>query len=158
MTCKIVDLWHESDRALDALMGGVKKPFYLGHHNIVSVDREGILLPNGLHIRYPQLQLKDGKKVYTSRRGDIGIWGGAVVENVVQALARIIVGEQMCTLANMGLRPVLTVHDAAVCLVPENAVEEHLEQIVKVMSTPPEWASSLPVACEAKFGQSYGVC
>jgi hypothetical protein len=26
------------------------------------------------------------------------------------------------------------------------------------MSTPPDWATGLPVACEAHFGDSYGEC
>lgn len=154
----ITALWRECDTALDALMGGVTREFALGQHRVVAVTKEGIRLPNGLYIRYPKLQLKDGKKVYSSRRGDVGIWGGAVVENVVQALARIIVGEQMVQLAKLGLRPVLTVHDAAVCIVPEVDAAEAVEVVTAVMSTPPEWCPSLPVACEAKFGQSYGAC
>jgi DNA polymerase len=155
----ITELWRECDSALDAMMGKMTTPFSLGRHGIVSVNRDGIRLPNGLYIRYPKLRLgDDSKKVYSSRRGDVGIWGGAVVENVVQALARIIVGEQMVKLAEIGLRPVLTVHDAAVCVVPEQDTEEAVKVIEAVMSTPPEWCPSLPIACEAKFGQSYGVC
>ena len=53
---------------------------------------------------------------------------------------------------------VLTVHDAAVCVVPEDELEEALARIVEVMSTPPDWAKGLPVACEAKYGQTYGDC
>jgi hypothetical protein len=42
--------------------------------------------------------------------------------------------------------------------VPEDEVDEAMAYIVKVMSTPPEWATGLPVACEAKVGSSYGKC
>lgn len=155
----ITDLWAECDRALDALMGGVTKPFYLGKNRAVLLDKDGIRLPNGLYIRYPELRVgADNKKIYTSRRGPVNIWGGAMVENVVQALARIIVGEQMVKLRDAGYRPVLTVHDAAVCIVPEDSVESSIKIITDVMSTPPEWCTTLPVACEAKFGQSYGEC
>jgi DNA polymerase len=80
-----------------------------------------------------------------------------MVENVVQALARIIVGEQMLVL-NERYRPVLTVHDAAVMVVPKDEKDEALAYITKVMSTPPSWCPDLPVACEAKFGDSYGDC
>jgi DNA polymerase len=80
-----------------------------------------------------------------------------VVENVVQALARIIVGEQMLMIREK-YRPVLTVHDAAVVVVPEHDIEDALAFIVQVMSTPPAWAKGLPVACEAKYGRSYGDC
>jgi DNA polymerase len=87
----------------------------------------------------------------------VSIWGGAMVENVVQALARIIVGEQMLAIKER-YRPVLTVHDAAVIVVPKNELNEGLEFITQVMSTPPTWAEGLPVACEAKYGESYGEC
>jgi DNA polymerase len=101
--------------------------------------------------------MDNGKYSYKSRKGEVSIWGGSVVENVVQALARIIVGEQMLKL-NERYRPVLTVHDAAVCIIPEDEVEEATEFIVNVMSEPPEWAVGLPVACEAKVASSYGEC
>jgi hypothetical protein len=112
-------------------------------------------------IRYPKLRYDtEGEKSqykYKSRRGEISIWGGAVVENVVQALARIVVGEQMLAI-NQKYRVVLTVHDAAVIIVPEVERERAMEFIIEKMSTPPDWAKTLPVACEAKWGHSYGEC
>jgi len=79
------------------------------------------------------------------------------VENVVQALARIVVGEQMLAI-NERYRVVLTVHDAAVIVVPEAVKDEAMSFIIEKMSTPPSWATTLPVACEAKYGHSYGEC
>jgi len=155
---KIPELWNECDRALNSMMKkGVKPSISLGKNEALWVTPEGIELPNGLHIRYPNLRLEDGKVVYDSRKGPVNIWGGAMVENVVQALARIIVGEQMLNLRER-YRPVLTVHDAAVMVVPEVEIKEALDFITKVMYTPPEWCPTLPVACEAKYGESYGEC
>jgi DNA polymerase I-like protein with 3'-5' exonuclease and polymerase domains len=79
------------------------------------------------------------------------------VENVVQALARIVVGQQMIEI-NERYAVKLTVHDAAVVVVKEAELDEALEFIVERMSKPPEWARDLPVACEAKHAQSYGEC
>jgi DNA polymerase I-like protein with 3'-5' exonuclease and polymerase domains len=141
------------------MMNGVSKPFNIGCGKCVSVEREGVRLPNGLYIRYNDLRLnEEGKRVYTSRRGVNNIWGGSMVENVVQALARIVVGEQMVMLHSLGLRSVLTVHDAAVIVVPDEEVESALSTVTRVMSTAPAWATGLPVACEAKFGKTYGDC
>ena len=156
---KIIELWGECDDALDDLMKWTRKGdfFYLGQHSCVRVSPNGIILPNDLMIRYPELSMDNGKFSYKSRKGEVSIWGGSVVENVVQALARIIVGEQMLKL-NERYRPVLTVHDAAVCIIPEDEVEEATEFITEVMSKPPEWAVGLPVACEAKVASSYGEC
>lgn len=158
----IIDLWHEADQLLEDMMNNkFDKPLSFGQHGCVFYDAEGIILPNNLRIRYPNLRKaeKDGKSqiVYDSRRGEISIWGGGVVENIVQALARIIVGTQMVEI-NDKYRVALTVHDAAVVVVEEDKVDIALEVITDLMFKPPTWASGLPVACEAKAGATYGDC
>jgi DNA polymerase len=156
---KIIELWRECDTALNHLIEWPHKAneYTLGALPAVWVTPHGLKLPNGLFIRYPNLRMSNGKYIYDSRKGVVNIWGGAMVENIVQALARIIVGEQMLKLQER-YRPVLTVHDAAVCVVPRPEIEEGMAFITQVMSTPPEWAAGLPVACEAKYGESYGEC
>jgi DNA polymerase len=156
---KIPALWRECDNALGHLAAWPtgSQEYTLGEHNAVWVSAHGIRLPNGLYIRYPKLMLENRQYFYESRKGKVSIWGGAMVENIVQALARIIVGEQMLQI-NKRYRPVLTVHDAAVCVVPTSELQDALVYITSIMSTPPAWAAGLPVACEAKFGQSYGEC
>jgi DNA polymerase len=160
---KVIDLWRESDDALRSMAGWKDnmKPYYLGNHEALLVSERGIKLPNELYIQYPGLTWDTSeaksKYIYKSRRGFVSIWGGSVVENVVQALARIIVGEQMLKI-NEKYRPALTVHDAVVCVVPEAEIDDAMKFIIDVMSTPPEWAKGLPVACEAHHGVSYGDC
>ena len=75
----------------------------------------------------------------------------------MQALARIIVGEQMNEI-NKKYQVVLTVHDAAVIVAPEDEVDKAVAFVTGIMSTPPAWAPGLPVACEAGFAQNYGDC
>jgi hypothetical protein len=140
---------------------GNTKPFYYGKNKCLIIDKEGVRLPYGLYIRYPDLNLDTSeamcKYVYTSRKGPVSLWGGSLVENVVQALARIVVGQQMLKIKER-YAVKLTVHDAAVVIVPEEQKDEALAYIIECMSVPPAWASGLPVACEAKFAQSYGEC
>lgn len=160
---KIIELWGEGDRMLEDMINGSFKngPKVFGKHNCVFYDRGGIILPNGLRIRYPKLRKEwDEEKqktsiVYDSRKGPVYLWGGTVVENVVQALARIVVGVQMIEI-NYKYRVALTVHDAAVCVVPDDEVDEAISHITGIMSVAPEWATGLPVACEANAGDSYG--
>ena len=160
---KVIDLWKACDDALQDMASwkAGKEPYYLDSRKALLVTPNGIRLPNGLYIQYPGLtwDVSEAKSkfVYKSRRGMISIWGGSVVENVVQALARIIIGEQMLEI-NKKYRPVLTVHDAVVCVVPETEVDEALSFIMSTMSMPPSWATGLPVACEAHHGASYGDC
>jgi DNA polymerase len=159
---RIIALWREADDMLGTMMNGnVKQPLPFGQHGCVKFDNGGVILPNGLRIRYPNLRRveRDGKQqmVYDSRKGEVSIWGGSVVENVVQALARIIIGVQMIEI-NKKYRVALTVHDAAVVVVPDDEVKEAVGYITGLMSVPPAWAAGLPVSCEAKVGDTYGDC
>jgi len=160
---KIIDLWHEGDKVIKDLANWDDdiKPYYYGKHRCLKVTKEGIVLPNGLMIRYPDLKLNTEESKsqyeYKSRKGPVSIWGGSLVENVVQALARIVVGEQMLQI-NQRYRVALTVHDAAVCVVPAEELDEALAYVVERMSEAPDWAKGLPVACEAKHAESYGEC
>ena len=162
---KITGLWRAATTALDTMNKWDDEDYSdhsLGEHDCLKITKTGIKLPNGLYIHYPGLEKyqddeKNDRYKYQSRKGMIDIWGGSVVENVVQALARLIVSEQMIAISKR-YRPVLTVHDAAVCVVPEDEIEDGVAFIVECMSKPPEWATDLPVACEAKYGRSYGDC
>lgn len=159
---KIVDLWDSADSMLQAMMN-VKftKPLSLGEHDCLHYDAQGVYLPNGLLIRYPNLRIEwqEGKSrtIYDSRKGPVSLWGGSVVENVVQALARIIVGEQMVKI-NERYPVALTVHDAAVIVAPQDEQDEAVAYVTGIMSQAPAWAEGLPVACEAKVGATYGDC
>ena len=160
---RVIKLWEECDRALKDLVAWPenKQPYYLGNKKCLLVTPKGIQLPNGLYITYPQLEHKreEGKDkfVYKSRKGYVSIWGGSVVENVIQALARIIVGEQMIKIKEY-YKPVLTVHDAIVCIAKKDDTDNAMKIITDIMSTPPSWGQDLPIACEAKYGESYGDC
>lgn len=158
----IIALWREADRMLETMIDRkIKVKIMFGEYGCVFYDNDGIILPNGFRIRYPNLRrvTKDEKTqiVYDSRKGEVSIWGGAVVENVVQALARIVVGTQMCEI-NDKYRVALTVHDAAVVVADADDVEDAIEFVTSVMSKAPDWAKGLPVACEAKVGVTYGDC
>jgi DNA polymerase len=157
----IINLWSNSEGALDYIVNwndGLKERF-IGKHEVLSVTENGIKLPNNLFIKYPELLFDANQKEYSykSRKGRINVWGGTVVENVVQALARIVIGEQMIEIAKK-YKIVLTVHDAAVVVVPEKDQKEATEIIEKIMSTPPIWGRTLPIACESGYGYNYGDC
>jgi DNA polymerase len=83
------------------------------------------------------------------------LWGGSLVENIVQALARIVVGQQMLKIQEK-YRVALTVHDAAVVVVKEAELDSALAYIVECMKWTPDWARGLPVTCEAHYGRNYG--
>lgn len=157
---KIPELWKESLGALNAIMDNQTKP--LGNGAVVVKGRDGILMPNGLYQRYPNLRKildDDGKEqyVYDAKRGAIKIYGGKLVENICQGVARCIIGEQMVKIAKR-YKVVLTVHDAIASVVREEEVEEALAYVEECMRWTPDWAEGLSLNCEAGHGNSYGDC
>lgn len=149
-------LWSDGDRAIKDIHNGTK-PYYFDKHHCVIIDKEGIRLPNNMYIRYPDTELENGKYFYKSRKGPVDLWGGVVVENVVQALARIVVGKQMLKIAER-YKIAVTVHDSAVVIVRKEEIDEAMSYVIQCMSTPPEWGLDLPITCEAKYSERYGEC
>jgi DNA polymerase I-like protein with 3'-5' exonuclease and polymerase domains len=158
---KIVDLWKRAQLALKHLVLG--DSISLGRPGVVDVDptRGGIVLPSGLPILYDNLRAQETEKgyeyVYDTREGPTRIYGGKCVENIVQALARCVVAEQMLKIAKR-YRVVLTVHDSVISCVPEAEVVEAQAYIESCMRWTPAWATGLPVNCESGVGKSYGAC
>jgi DNA polymerase I-like protein with 3'-5' exonuclease and polymerase domains len=162
---RIPELWNEGKKALEAILGG--RTTDLGRPGALVVNMMGIRLPNSLYVRYPGLrwvELEEGDRpqfVYDTLKGRTvvpnRIYGGKVIENVCQALARIVIGEQMLLVAQR-YRPVMTVHDAIAIIAPEVEIEEAQAYVEQCMNTRPKWAPDLPLACEAGNGFSYGEC
>lgn len=118
----------------------------------------GIKLPNNMYINYPELRRgTDGQYSYATRYGRNRIYGGKVAENICQAVARCIIGEQMIEISKR-YRVVLTVHDAIACVVPESESEEARAFIEQCMRTSPPWAAGLPLNCESGMARTYGDC
>jgi len=154
-------LWNSAQQMLKHMVSG--KTVQFGRPGVLTVDarEEGILLPSGMYLRYPDLdrdEKEDGwgyEYHYRTRKGRKYIYGAAVVENVCQALARCVIGAQMIRIAER-YRPVLTVHDSVVCCVPQEDAAEAQAYIEKSMRWVPEWAAGLPVDCESSVSRKYG--
>jgi DNA polymerase len=158
-------LWRQAGLALEAILTDQSVP--LGRNGVLFVDgRKGIRLPNGMYIKYPNLRKQrsaEGKDefVYDTKKGKATIpnriYGGKVIENVCQALARIAIGEQMLQI-NKKYKVVMTVHDAVACIVPKDEVHTAVEYVEICMKMRPQWALDLPLNCESGYGRSYGDC
>ena len=158
---KITTLWRDAGYMLEHMARGGSLQFGLGEVLTVDATRNAIILPSGLLMRYDELAGEQGERgveyTYKVRRGRNRIYGGKVIENVCQAIARCIIGEQMLKIAKR-YRVVLTVHDSVVCCVPEEEVVEAQEYIERCMRWLPAWADGMPIDCESGVGKSYGDC
>lgn len=160
----IPELWKSAAAVLKAILQNQQTT--LGRNGVLVAEGiKGIKLPNGLYVKYPKLRIheNEGKSelVYDTKKGKATIpnriYGGKVIENVCQALARIIIGEQMLRVAKK-YKVAMTVHDAIGCVVPEAEVETAKEYVELCMKLRPQWAQELPLNCEAGYGKSYGDC
>jgi DNA polymerase len=152
-------LWKSGSTAIDAMSKGRTATWGNG---CISIGVEGILMPNGLYQRYPNLRKvrdKDGKDqyIYDSRKGPVKLYGGKLAENICQGLARCIIGEQLIKISRK-YRVVLTVHDAVACVAPKAEAEEAMAYVMECMRFVPSWAQGIPLNCEAGVGESYGDC
>ena len=166
----IPKLWQAGDYLLQCLYQGYEAKIGVGVQLTARDNR--ILLPNGMSIYYNGLTQRvnpfSGKPefVYFNKKLAKSIYGAKVVENLVQALARIVVFDQMVTidrwlrvktaLDGKPRRVVLTVHDEVVVCVPDNEKEETLKFMMDTMKVPPSWAQDLPVSCDGDVGYCYG--
>ncbi len=157
----ITTLWHDAAFTLENMAS--KNKTELGRSGVIEIipDNNAIVLPSGLLMRYDGLQGKLNEQgmeyTYRTRRGPTRIYGGKVIENVCQAVARCIIGEQMLKIAKR-YKVVLTVHDSVVCCVPEEELDEARTYIEGCMRWLPNWADGLPIDCESGVGKSYGDC
>ena len=161
---KITALWKSAANALPAIIREQTTAF--GRGDILKVDgSQGILLPNGLRLKYPNLRQKVNEEdnkvelVYDTKKGKAvipnRIYGGKIIENVCQGIARCVMSDQMLKIQKK--TPILlTVHDSVVCCVPDSEVDETAAFIGQCMGETPEWAEGLPVRGDVEIGKNYG--
>jgi len=178
----IKQLWTRCDSLLAHMTTGVS-----GAISMINYSPDGIVLPNEMVLRYnalretPQEQgdnpfgqgfsyISDARvfrkyiaqKVMGRTPQDIdvawtNIYGGKVVENIIQALARIVITEQMVEVGQK-YHVVFQVHDEIIISIDEDKAHAAQQDVERVMSAPPLWAPTLPVACESAIGDNYGEC
>lgn len=86
-----------------------------------------------------------------------GLDGPMVVHNCVQALARdVIAGNAIDFWRATRFEPVLMVHDELVYVVPEADAQSALDELQKIMRTPPKWWPELVTWSEGDIADSYG--
>ena len=158
---KINHLWRNCQNMVRAMVNG--DSVQVGKAGVLEVlgPERAVRLPSGLLLRYNDLsaeQTENGLEYsYKTRRGRTRIYGGKVTENLCQAVARCIIGEQMLQISKR-YRVVLTVHDSIVACVRDDEVDQAQAYIEDCMRQVPAWAAGLPIDCESGTAKSYGDC
>ena len=157
-------LWKDGQDCLCAIVDGNTRTLGV-QPQVTYLDKSAIdgdvvfRLPNKMMLGYPVLErTKDFEYSYLAKNNvRTKIYGGKVIENICQAIARCIISGQMLKIAEK-YKVALTVHDSIVCAIKETQREEARSYIETVMKTPPKWAAGLPLNCDIGIGRSYGEC
>jgi hypothetical protein len=168
----VTALWKELQRALKYIELG--EEIAVGQKGLVHTDAEGFVLPNGMKIRYHHLrQHKNGSFTYLSNRKKheyTNIYGGKCTENLVQALARLVLSDQLLKVVDrfnkeLRINPKTEVvkvasstHDELISVVPARYAAPALEIMKEEMAIAPSWCPDMPLKSSGGWAYNYGDC
>jgi DNA polymerase len=122
-------------------------------------------LPTGRDMVYNNIRGTDVFKwgrvcteIYCNRgfsKKNVLVYGGLLVENYVQALAREVFAKALLNLHAAGYDVRVHVHDEAVAVLPIRTAEQDLQAIIDIMSVTPDWLPGCPIACEGHITERY---
>ena len=115
-----------------------------------------IQLPSGrvLYYHHAKVSVK-GDLSYGLGRHHVSTWGGALVENIIQAIARDLLGYWILECEDIGQPIILTCHDEIVSYDLTSGAEDALQNMICVMRRSPAWAEGIPLDAEGSVSQCY---
>jgi len=166
----VVDYWDKCDVIINEMLSG-----NVGlHFGPLELHGTNIILPNNMALQYPNLCMKEDIRGHSfqyspelNQYGELKtrkyLWGDTLTENIVQALARIIITEQAIRIERYlddtyGLdqaRIVHMVHDELIVVGPDAYAKDIYQSMVSIMSTSPTWAPDLPLESEGGWASNY---
>lgn len=159
---KIVELWRTIEKCAISAIRYHRKVVGTPRNLEFNCDGEylTVKLPSGRSLFYfhPRLLPKqtpyggttysiqyEGLNQVTKVWGHIDTYGGKLTENIVQAIARDLIGYAMLGLEEHDFDITMHVHDEAIAEVPEENADDKLNEMIEIMRQTPEWASDLPL-------------
>jgi len=127
-------------------------------HKCLTFEKEAILLPNRMYIRYNDLKQvadEEGRSQWVYGPDETKLYAGKITNNVTQALARIVMTDGMLRVAKR--YPVVgTVHDELICVVPDSEVDEAKAWVLEQMTVEPSYMPGIPLAADVGAHRRYG--
>ena len=168
----VKNLWEMFDLAAKNAIKDPGKAQMVGKKILMKVDN-GVLcmqLPSKriIHWQRPKFELFDtpwgdrrmcvtvhSQNTFTRQWGRNALIGSSMFQSAVQATARDFLAVAMLNLEKSGYNVINSVHDEVLLLVEEQNGESALADVIKIMTTPPEWAPDFPLAAEGWHGKRY---
>lgn len=169
---RICDLWYQADEAaVSAVRAG--KVTCLPHGLTFALEGDlayghsflTITLPSGRKLFYPQPTLSVNqfgrltiqyKTQINNRWMNASTYGGKLVENITQAVARDCLATALRNLEKAGYKPLMHIHDEVVLEVPrEKMHDDELKRVIDIMCTPIPWAQGLVLNADGFISPYY---
>jgi DNA polymerase len=163
---RIVSLWHDVNQAVLNVVDRKEKVSKLGKLRFnIENDWLTIRLPSGRKLTYYKPLTEDSENSgrfkttflgvgFTRKWQRIDTYGGKIVENVTQAVARDVLSANLHLIESAGYSIVTTVHDEVVTLCPDEE-QYNAPALSALLSTQPSWAEGLPLDAKGFEGQRY---
>lgn len=161
----IKQYWQQAENAIvDMYMGNSRQ------WGALTIHKNCLVMPNGMALQYPGLRpvepAEDGSTPggweYWEGKFWKKLYGGALTENICQALSRIVLFDQMLAINSLfkshGGRVVMNVHDEIIAVGPNLGKDDEnplFRQMIEIMRTPPKWCADLPLDGEGGTAVEY---
>lgn len=162
----VVQLWKTAGRMISRLAGG--EPVEWGP---TIIKNRKIVLPNGIGLLYDTLEFykptsdedgseydRDGYWRLRTRDGWQKMYGAKLVENWIQALARIVISQGMIRISRLGM-PVKIVNmrhdDLWLVIRKDGNQQKYLDACKDEMRKTPTWLPGLPLDCEGTLSNKF---
>lgn len=133
-----------------------------GEYKCIGWEKDTLWLPNGMPLHYTGLhglETAQGGYEFTYVGSFNGkrkkVYGGLLDENIVQALSRIIVTDQLLMVVDAGWNCAMTTHDELVSVCHKSQADRCLEEMTKIMRTPPAWCRDIPLGSDGGYDVCY---
>lgn len=170
----IVEFWKKYKAVLKAMVQGVSVD--VDDKGILQLEGNCVVLPNGMKLVYRKMRVDKnergfdqyaywGKNVRTKKPDWENTFEGRMVENAIQALARIVLTTQMSWIkaefrkrgwSRDDAHLAMQVHDELIVCCREDIAEEVLDIMQYYMAKPPHWAADLPLGSDGDIAKRYG--
>jgi DNA polymerase len=169
---KVKNLWALCETAAIDAVQNPGTPFAAGHKIKMKSAKQALWmqLPSGRLICWqrPQLELLTtpwgseklgvtvhSQNTYTRQWTRNALIGSSIFQSAVQGTARDFLAFAMIELEGAGYDVINSIHDEVLLLVDEEVGETAMDDVIKIMTTPPKWAPDFPLAAEGWVSKRY---
>ena len=169
---KVKALWAQCETAAIDAVQNPGNAFAAGGKIIMKVGKGALWmqLPSGRLICWqrPQLELLTtpwgteklgvtvhSQNTYTRQWTRNALIGSSIFQSAVQGTARDFLANSTLNITKLGYEVINLIHDEVLLLTDEVGSDAALADVLKTMTTPPEWALDFPLAAEGWVSKRY---